>query len=107
MATKIAMENRRTGEISYGFYGFSWTTLLFGPLPALFRKDWIVFLIVLALNIATWGFVGVVWAFLYNKNYTIRLIRAGFAFAGNSSENELAARKLGIKLNKDNCITME
>ncbi|HGC4200298.1 TPA: hypothetical protein ACIYK5_004813, partial [Escherichia coli] len=102
MAVKIVMENPRTGEITNGFYGFSWTTLLFGPLPALFRKDWLVFLIVAILNFATFGLTGIIWAFLYNKNYTQRLLRQGFSFSGSNAENEMAARKLGVKLTKDN-----
>ncbi len=102
MATKIVMENHRTGEIINGFYGFSWTTLLFGPFPALFRKDWLVFLIVAILNIGTFGLASVIWAFFYNRNYTQRLLRQGFSFSGSNAENELAARKLGVKLTRDN-----
>lgn len=102
MAAKIVMEHPRTGEIINGFYGFSWTTLLFGPFPALFRKDWLVFFIVAILNIVSFGLASVVWAFFYNKNYTQRLLRQGFSFSGSNAENELAARELGVKLTKDN-----
>lgn len=59
MATKIKLENPQTGESITGFYGFSWTTFLFGAFPALFRKDFItfigVFVVMLILAFLTAG----------------------------------------------------
>jgi hypothetical protein len=40
------MKNPNTGVIKKGFYGFSWTTFLFGGIPALFRGDIITGLVV-------------------------------------------------------------
>ena len=113
MATKIRMQNPRTGETVTGFYGFSWTTLFFGAFPALFRKDFITFigtfivLIILAfLTMGIGSMIGmIIWAFMYNKYYTTNLIKKGFAFAGTNTENELASGKLNLHLNADNCLT--
>lgn len=113
MATKIRMENSKTGETITGFYGFSWTTLFFGAFPALFRKDFItfigVFIVLVILAVFTAGIgssVGMIaWAFMYNKYYTVGLIKKGFALAGTHTENEWASAKLGLRLNEDNCTT--
>lgn len=114
MATKITMENPQTGETISGFYGYSWTTLFFGAFPALFRKDFLTFigvfaiLIILAfvsLGIAPF-FVMFIWSFMYNKYYTTGLLKKGFIFAATHTENELAAGRLGLRLNANNCKTV-
>lgn len=94
MAIKIRMENHRTGEWVTGMYGFSWTTLFFGPFPALFRRDFRTFIIfilsMILLGLYTLGAGTIVliflWAFKYNRYYTNRLIIRGFYFAGTYHE---------------------
>jgi hypothetical protein len=106
MATKINMLNPDTGLIKTGFYGFSWTTFFFGAFPALFRSDFItfvgVFVVLTIIAIATEGFgiflAMIVWAFMYNKYYTRRLIERGFKFNGTVEENARAAKALGVSL---------
>lgn len=110
MAVKMRMENRRTGEWVAGMYGFSWTTLFFGPFPALFRRDYRTFIIfmlaTLLLGLYTLGagaiILIIIWAFKYNGYYTRRLIRKGFSFAGTHPEKQLNALKLTLRLNADN-----
>jgi len=106
MATKINMLNPDTGLIKTGFYGFSWTTFFFGAFPALFRSDFItfvgVFVVLTIIAIATEGFgiflAMIVWAFMYNKYYTRRLIERGFKFNGSPEENNRAAKAIGVSL---------
>ncbi len=106
MATKIKMLNPNNGLIKTGFYGFSWTTLFFSAFPALFRSDFItfvgVFVVLTIIGIATEGFgiflAMIVWAFMYNKYYTRRLIERGFKFNGSVEENARAAKAIGVSL---------
>jgi hypothetical protein len=106
MATKINMLNPDTGLIKTGFYGFSWTTFFFDAFPALFRSDFItfvgVFVVLTIIAIATEGFgiflAMIVWAFMYNKYYTRRLIERGFKFNGTVEENARTAKALGVSL---------
>jgi hypothetical protein len=41
-------------------------------------------------------FVGLVWAFMYNKYYTRKLIERGYALAGSDGDNARAAAALGV-----------
>ena len=96
MATKIMLQHPVTGITKPGFYGFSWTTLLFGGFPALFRGDIIIGLVVVVLSILTWWIAGIIWAFFYNKHYTLKLVEKGYIFAGSESEIAAAKSALGI-----------
>lgn len=104
MATKIALRHRDSGIVKDGFYGFSWTTFFFGFLPALFRGDFITFIggfvITVIIGFMTLGFgaffIGFVWAFMYNRYYTRKLLERGYVMAGSETENTTAALALGI-----------
>ena len=104
MATRIAMRHKETGMVKDGFYGFSWTTFFFGFIPALFRGDFITFIggfivsLIIAIMTAGLGaiFISIVWAFMYNKYYTRRMVERGYEFAGSDGDNVLAAAALGI-----------
>ncbi len=96
MATIIMMKNPRTGIVKKGFYGFSWTTLLFTGLPALFRGDIVIGLVTTVLGILTCGLTTFIWAFFYNKYYTLKLVEKGYAFADSEGATALARAKLGI-----------
>jgi len=106
MATRIVLKHKESGIIKDGYYGFSWTTFFFGFFPALFRGDFITFIggfvISVIIGIMTLGvgafFVGVVWAFMYNKYYTRKLLERGYVLAGSEADNTLAASALGIAL---------
>jgi len=106
MATRIALKHKESGIVKNGFYGFSWTTLLFGFFPALFRSDFITFIggFVVSCIIAavTFGagllFINIAWAFMYNKYFTRKLLESGYVLAGSDGENALAASALGIAI---------
>lgn len=104
MATRIALRHKESGIVKDGFYGFSWTTLFFGFFPALFRGDFITFIggfvVSLIIGVLTLGigafFIGLVWAFMYNKYYTRKLIERGYVLSGSDADNVFAAFALGI-----------
>lgn len=96
MATKIIMQHPATGIRKSAFYGFSWTTFLFGGFPALFRGDVILGLVVIILNLLTFWVAGIIWSFFYNKHFTHKLLEKGYSFAGTDSEIAAAKMALGI-----------
>ena len=106
MAQKILLKHPQTGLVTTGFYGFSWTTLFFGFFPALFRKDFLTFVVGFAIYtlvaIITVGLGAIVasiaWAFMYNKYFTRKLIAQGYRLADADTANQLAASALGVSL---------
>ena len=106
MATMVQLKHSDTGLIKEGYFGFSWTTLFFGFLPALFRGDFITFLggftISLILGFATFGIgflvVNIAWAFMYNKYFSRKLLERGYALNGTEALNRQAAQVLGVSL---------
>ena len=103
MATKVNMKHKETGLVKNGFIGFSWTTLLFGAFPALFRGDFLtfmgVFVVLLIVSAFTAGIGGlmlaIVWSFMYNKYYTTKLVEQGYEFCDSEEKNLSAAAAIG------------
>jgi hypothetical protein len=96
MATTILLRNQKTGMVKKGFYGFSWTTFFFGGLPAIFRGDIAIGLILVILQVLTLGVATLIWAFVYNKHYTTKLLEKDYVFADSEGAVALARMKLGI-----------
>ena len=123
MAEIVMLKHSPSGLLKKGFVGFSWTTLFFGGVPALFRGDFktflLYYLIVLCgaffLGVAivsnnsnidqsaltgignTFGFIcSLVWAFFYNKYYTQKLLESGYELNDTSDKMALARLELGI-----------
>jgi len=104
MATRIALKHKESGIVKDGYYGFSWTTLLFGFFPALFRGDFVTFIggfvvsMIIALFTLGFGalFINIVWAFMYNKYYTRKLMERGYVLSGSDADNSLASSALGV-----------
>ncbi len=106
MARSVQMRQKETGIVKNGYYGFSWTSFFFGGLPALFRGDIVYGVGVLIVGILAaafsfgflWLLVSLIWAFIYNKNYTHRLLQSGYEFNDAPANVDDAKRALGIAL---------
>ncbi|MEA3536556.1 hypothetical protein [Rhizobium sp. CC-YZS058] len=103
MATAVLLKHPTTGVQKPGYYGFSWTSFFFGGFPALFRGDVAIGFGMLALGFVAgligigfgWFIVSTIWAFLYNKIYTTRLLEAGYKLADVPERNKAAQLALG------------
>lgn len=96
VATVVMMKHAQSGLVRKGFFGFSWTTLFFGGWPAIFRGDFIVGAVFIILQIFTVGVAGFIWAFLYNKNYTRKMLEKGYQFADSEGVVSLAKASIGV-----------
>jgi hypothetical protein len=90
------LKHPRSGIVAKGYYGFSWTTLFFGGLPALCRSDWLMGLILIVLQFLTCGISGIIAAFVYNKYYTLKLIERGYELADSDAAIVKARSRLSI-----------
>ena len=104
MATKIHMKHPQTGVLKTGYFGFSWTRFFFSGIPAIMRGDvglgLAVFLSGLLGFVISSGplyfIVGIIWAFIYNKRYTLGLIEKGYEFDDSPGAVSAAKQALGI-----------
>jgi hypothetical protein len=96
VATRVMLKHPQSGIVTKGYYGFSWTTLFFGGLPALVRSDWVMGLVLIVLQFLTWGISGIIAAFVYNKYFTLKLIERGYQLADSDAANIEAQSHLGI-----------
>ena len=94
---KLILEHPHSGIIKQAPVGFSWTTLLFPTLPALFRGDFKGFVIQLLLD---WLLLPIlIFPLIYNKHYIQKLLSAGFKVrSAQEISLDAAKAKLGINL---------
>ena len=105
MAVPINLKHAQTGIVKSGYYGFSWTSFFFGGFPALFRGDIGYGLAILlggclagAISFGSlWFLVSLVWAAIYNKNFTHRLLQTGYEFHDSPDRVAEAKHALGIE----------
>ncbi|WP_252192945.1 hypothetical protein [Rhizobium sp. CSW-27] len=113
VAKTIQLMHSRSGLPRTGYYGFSWTSLMFCGVPAILRGDTVmgvgicvlgglaaVAAALLGLGLAGlvigWFGVGAFWGNLYNRIYTRRLIERGYRFADSDQRNAEAQRAFGL-----------
>ena len=96
MAKRVALIHPQTGLMKSGFYGFSWTFLFFGWFVPLFRGELMIALLHFTITVITIGLWQIIFAFLYNKQYTTRLLEKGYVLNDSAEVNEEARQRLGI-----------
>lgn len=96
MAKTIMLKHPKTGIVKKGLYGFSWTTLFFSFIPALCRGEVKVAVLLILACMCTFGLATIVWAFMYNKRYTLKLIEQGYEFCDEPEKVRAARAALGV-----------
>ena len=102
MATKINIKHTQSGMVKTGFYGYSWTYLIFGWSVPLFRGELGVGALHLLFTIVTGGIWQIILSFLYNKQYMTRMLTNGWGLDGSDSDKVLAGTSLGISTHTNN-----
>lgn len=94
---QLILEHPNSGIIKQAPVGYSFTTLFFPSLPALFRGDFKGFVVQLLL---CWLVIPVfIFASIYNKSYIQGLLTRGFKVKSvNGGSIESVAAQLGINL---------
>ncbi len=96
MAKRVNLLNKSIGVTRPGYYGFSWTYLFFGWWVPLFRGEVGIALIHAVLWIFTFGTWQIIMAFLYNKQYMIRMLEKGYELSDEEQTMDAARRTLGL-----------
>lgn len=85
MAHTVLQFIDRTGlDVREAPVGISWTTLFFGPMPMLYRRDWQWFIICAIFWCLTGGLSNLVFMFTINRTYIRHLIAQGYRVKASS-----------------------
>jgi hypothetical protein len=98
MATAVMIRHVPSGLTRRGYYGFSWTYLVFGWLVPVFRGELGIAALHLLFTIVTFGWWQLIVCFLYNRQYMTRMLTSGWVLADDPSRNAMAASALGVIL---------
>jgi hypothetical protein len=94
----VLVKHQQSGLVKKGYFGYSWTYLLFGWLVPIFRGEVGIGVLHLLLTAFTFGIFQIVMPFLYNKQYMTRLLTSGWQLSDEESTMAAARLKLGIAL---------
>ncbi len=93
---KVMLKHAQSGLIKNGYIGYSWTYLIFGWIVPVVRGEIGIGVLHLILTAISFGLFQIIMPFLYNKQYTSRLLTSGWQLADNEDRNNMARMKLGI-----------
>jgi len=93
---KIKVKHKESGVEKSCFIGYSWTYFFFGFFVPIFRGEISIGVFHLIFSIATFGVFQLVMPFLYNKQYSIRLLTNSWVLNDSEEKNNLAKLKISI-----------
>jgi hypothetical protein len=93
----IELIHPSSGLRKSGFVGYSWTYFFFGFFVPIFRGEIGIGALHLILSFVTFGIFQLIMPFLYNKQYSTRLLVNGWILNDTEEINKFAQKKLGIK----------
>lgn len=90
------LKHKESGIMKKGYFGFSWTYLFFGWFVPLFRGEISIALLHLLVSLLTFGIWQIIFAFLYNKQFTLRQLEKGYILSDTPELMQQARLKLQI-----------
>ena len=93
---EIKVKHKESGVEGSCFIGYSWTYFFFGFFVPIFRGEISTGVFHLIFSIVTFGLFQLVMPFLYNKQYSIRLLTNSWVLNDSEEKNRLARLKIGI-----------
>jgi hypothetical membrane protein len=92
----VMMQHQASRLTKKGFFGYSWTYLIFGWLVPIFRGEIGIGALHLVLSICTFGIFHLIMPYLYNRQYTSRQLTNGWVLADDPATMQLARYRLKI-----------
>ena len=92
----VLVKHGASGLVKKGYFGYSWTYLLFGWLVPVIRGEIGVGVLHLVLTAFTFGIFQIVMPYLYKKQHMTRLLTSGWQLNDAPEINRAAQLKLGI-----------
>ena len=93
---KIIVKHSESGIQKNCFVGYSWTYFFFGFFVPIFRGEISIGIFHLIFSLLTFGIFQLIMPFLYNKQYSIRLLNNKWKLDDSEKNNAIARYKIGI-----------
>lgn len=95
---KIKVKHNNTGIQKHCFVGYSWTYFFFGFFVPIFRGEILIGVLHLIFSLVTFGLFQLIMPFLYNKQYSTRMLNESWSLNDSEENNTLARQKIGISI---------
>jgi hypothetical protein len=93
---KINVKHNESGIQKNCFVGYSWTYFFFGFFVPIFRGEISIGVFHFILSLVTFGIFQLIMPFLYNKQYSTRLLNNSWSLNDSEENNSIAKQKFGI-----------
>ena len=93
---KINLKHSNSGLNKPGYFGYCWTYFFFSFFVPIFRGEILIGVLHLIFSVVTFGLFQLVIPFLYNKQFTSRMLTSGWELSDTDENMQVARLKLGI-----------
>ena len=93
---KINLKHTNSGLNKPGYVGYCWTYFFFSFFVPIFRGEILIGVLHLIFSLVTFGLFQLVIPFLYNKQFTSRMLTSGWELSDTEENMQVARLKLGI-----------
>ena len=93
---KINLRHTNSSLNKPGYVGYCWTYFFFSFFVPIFRGEILIGVLHLIFSVVTFGLFQLVIPFLYNKQFTSRMLTSGWELSDTEENMQIARLKLGI-----------
>lgn len=93
---KINLKHTNSSLNKPGYIGYCWTYFFFSFFVPIFRGEILIGVLHLIFSVVTFGLFQLVIPFLYNKQFTSRMLTSGWELSDTEENIQVARLKLGI-----------
>ena len=93
---KINLKHSNSGLNKPGYFGYCWTYFFFSFFVPIFRGEILIGVLHLIFSVVTFGLFQLVIPFLYNKQFTSRMLTSGWELSDTEENMQVARLRLGI-----------
>tara|TARA_B100001063_G_scaffold61411_1_gene55632 strand:- start:73 stop:447 length:375 start_codon:yes stop_codon:yes gene_type:complete len=93
---KINLKHTNSSLNKPGYVGYCWTYFFFSFFVPIFRGEILIGVLHLIFSVVTFGLFQLVIPFLYNKQFTSRMLTSGWELSDTEENMQVARLKLGM-----------
>ena len=93
---KINLKHTNSSLNKPGYVGYCWTYFFFSFFVPIFRGEILIGVLHIIFSIVTFGLFQLVIPFLYNKQFTSRMLTSGWELSDTEENMQLARLRIGI-----------